>query len=400
MAKFSLVKGSTSVMMDIFIQDSSVTTGAGLTGLTAGSSGLTCYYHRASANAAVQVSLTASTLGTWTSAGFIVVDGTNMPGMYQLDLPDAAFATGANSVSVLLKGATNMAPLPLEIELTGTNNQDAVRGGMTALPNAAAEAAGGLYTRGTGTGQINQAVSGTVDVNLVDIAGAALSTASAQIGVNVVSYATGQAPLQPTTASRKLNVTTTGEAGIDWGDVANQATTVSLSNTTISGSTSTPTVAQIATAVWQDSTAGDFTTASSIGKALYINNVVPGGAGGHFIAGTNAATTITTALTTTFTGDLTGSVGSLATQAKADVKAQAVAALATDTYAEPGQGTPASTNTLAAKIGYIMKAWLNKSTQTASEYDLYNSAGAVVDQKATVSDDGTTFTRGNVVSGP
>ncbi len=30
-----------------------------------------------------------------------------------------------------------------------------------------------------------------------------------------------------------------------------------------------PTVAQIATAVWQDATAGDFTTASSIGKSLY-----------------------------------------------------------------------------------------------------------------------------------
>lgn len=63
-----------------------------------------------------------------------------------------------------------------------------------------------------------------------------------------------------------------------------------------------PTAAQIATGVWQDATAGDFTTASSIGKALYVANVVPGAAGGHFIAGTNAATTITTGLTTHFIG--------------------------------------------------------------------------------------------------
>lgn len=45
-----------------------------------------------------------------------------------------------------------------------------------------------------------------------------------------------------------------------------------------------------------------------------INNVAaatPGAAGGVFIAGTNAATTVTTALTTTFTGNLTGSVGSV-----------------------------------------------------------------------------------------
>ena len=41
-------------------------------------------------------------------------------------------------------------------------------------------------------------------------------------------------------------------------------------------------------------TAGDFTAASSIGKSLYTSGAVPGAAGGLFIAGTNAATTITT----------------------------------------------------------------------------------------------------------
>ena len=45
------------------------------------------------------------------------------------------------------------------------------------------------------------------------------------------------------------------------------------------------TVAQIATAIWQDATAGDFTTAHSIGKALYIDDHVPGSASGHAIVG-------------------------------------------------------------------------------------------------------------------
>ena len=44
---------------------------------------------------------------------------------------------------------------------------DGVRLGLTALPNAAAEAAGGLYTRGTGAGQINQDAAGRVDGNVV-----------------------------------------------------------------------------------------------------------------------------------------------------------------------------------------------------------------------------------------
>lgn len=99
-------------------------------------------------------------------------------------------------------------------------------------------------------------------------------------------------------------------------------------------------------------------------------------------------------------GNVTGSVGSLGTTAKSDVNAEVVDALATDTYAEPGQGAPAATTSLAAKINYLYKAWRNKSTQTATEYALYDDAGTTVDQKATVSDDATTATKGEVGTGP
>ncbi len=43
---------------------------------------------------------------------------------------------------------------------------DPVRAGLTALPNANAEAAGGLYTRGGGAGQINQPTNGQIDTNV------------------------------------------------------------------------------------------------------------------------------------------------------------------------------------------------------------------------------------------
>ena len=46
-------------------------------------------------------------------------------------------------------------------------------------------------------------------------------------------------------------------------------------------------------------------------KTDYLPSATAGNAGGVFIAGTNAATTVTTALTTTFTGNLTGSVASV-----------------------------------------------------------------------------------------
>ena len=84
----------------------------------------------------------------------------------------------------------------------------------------------------------------------------------------------------------------------------------------------------------------------------------------------------------------------------ASVNAQVVDALNTDTYAEPAQGTPGATITLAAKINYLYKAWRNRSTQTATTYSLYNDNATTVDHKATVSDDATTADKGEVVTGP
>lgn len=85
--------------------------------------------------------------------------------------------------------------------------------------------------------------------------------------------------------------------------------------TTVTTVTNQLTAAQVATGIWQDTTAGDFTTAGSIGKSLFTSGNVPGAASGLFIAGTNAATSITTALTANITGNVTGnlsgSVGSV-----------------------------------------------------------------------------------------
>jgi len=84
----------------------------------------------------------------------------------------------------------------------------------------------------------------------------------------------------------------------------------------------------------------------------------------------------------------------------AQVNAEVVDALNADTYAEPAQGAPAATATLAAKIGYLYKAFRNRITQTATTLSVYNDAEDTVDQKAAVSDDGTTYTRGEIGSGP
>lgn len=247
MAKLQRVAGSTAVDINIFVNDSSVATGAGLTGLAYNTGSLVAYYHRQGAASAVAITLATKTLGTWVSGGFVVVDATNMPGAYELGIPDAALAAGAKWVLIMLKGAANMAPVVLEIELTAVDNQDSVRGGMTALPNVAAAANGGLPT-----GDANNAVkvqSGT--------------------GANQISLSSGLVTLAGVTHTGAVipTVTTTTTAT----NLTNAPTNGDLTNAMKSSVTAAvPTVAAIAAGVWDRLTSA-LTTAGSIGKLIVDN---------------------------------------------------------------------------------------------------------------------------------
>lgn len=182
--KLSVVKGATSVLVRIFIQDSSSLVGAGLTGLVFNTSGLTCCRMRDDdGNAgATSITLATATLGTWASGGFKEKDATNAPGWYEFGIPNAALTTGSRSVGIHFKGATNMAPCPIEIELTGWDNQDGVHGGLTALPNTAVTTNGSLLTSGTGTDQLSVA-SGLVNVGKINgVSTSSVTIVSAVVG--------------------------------------------------------------------------------------------------------------------------------------------------------------------------------------------------------------------------
>lgn len=116
--KLSVKRGITSKLVRVFIQDTTRTDGGGLTGLVYNSGSLSAYYSREGDGGSTAISLVSASAGTWSSGGFVAVDGTNLPGIYELGLPNACLSTG-NSVVVLLKGAANMAPVVLEIELDG-----------------------------------------------------------------------------------------------------------------------------------------------------------------------------------------------------------------------------------------------------------------------------------------
>jgi hypothetical protein len=173
-AKLSLVKGTTSYRSYLFLLDSSVTTGAGKTGLAYNTAGLVAYYVRPGAAATAITLVTQTATGAYSSGGFVEVDATNMPGVYRLDVPDAALATGVNAVVVMLKGAANMASCVLEVELTGIDNQNVTTGGLGNLDAA-------ISTRSTYAGGAVASVTAGVTVTTNnDKTGYGLSAAAVQ----------------------------------------------------------------------------------------------------------------------------------------------------------------------------------------------------------------------------
>ena len=283
-----------------------------------------------------------------------------------------------------------------------------------------------------------------LDVSAVQIAGSAVSTTTAQIGVNVVQISadstaadnaeaffdgTGYAGTNNTIPT----VTTTGTAtavttvnGLAAGVITAAAiATGAIDADALAADAGT----EIGTAVWATAarTLTAATNVTSTGAAVPITagglvsadvtaistdttaaNNAESFFDGTGYAGTNNTIPTVTAVTGNIGGNLagsvgsvtgnvggnvTGSVGSLAAQAKADVNAEVVDALATDTYAEPGS-VPAATSSLEDKIGWLFMLARNARTTTASADKVRNDANSSDVATAALSDDGTTFTRG------
>jgi hypothetical protein len=123
----TIAPGSTSQSIELYL---------GATGLTASTSGLSARYNR-TRTASVSIPLVARTIAqAWTAGGFAEVDATNMPGVYRLDLPDAALAAGADDVTIVVRGAsgTNGAVMTVKLSsggLTSAQTASAVWGALT-----------------------------------------------------------------------------------------------------------------------------------------------------------------------------------------------------------------------------------------------------------------------------
>lgn len=79
---------------------------APMTGLVFNTAGILASYC-VSRGARVAITLATQTVtGAWATGGFVEVDATNMPGVYRLDVPNAAWASGDQTEIVIWKTGT------------------------------------------------------------------------------------------------------------------------------------------------------------------------------------------------------------------------------------------------------------------------------------------------------
>jgi hypothetical protein len=299
--------GATSVIVRVKLLDSSVTTGAGLTGLTSASSGL-IISTIADVEAAATVYTVAgstieavSTLGTYaaptaTKCRFKEVDSTNHKGVYELHFADARFAiSGAKHLLVSLLGATNLQQTDFVIDLfAGADIR--YTGGTAytsgAIPAAAAGASGGLLISGSN--------AGTTTLAALTVTGATTLTGA-------VTAAAGVAITNSTTNGPGLSVAGNGTgAGIL---ATGGATGIGVS--AVGGATSGSAIKATGTAgnaialelVGQGSAAGLKTTGGATGNGATFAG---GGTSGHGLQATTVGSNEIDA-------DITGTLSAVAT---------------------------------------------------------------------------------------
>jgi hypothetical protein len=117
----TIAPASTSQSIELYL---------GATGLTFSTSGLAAYYVR-NQSAPVAITLVTQTpTGAWSSGGFAEISSSLVPGVYRLDVPNAAFAAGASDVTIVVRGASGTNGAVLTVTLSS--------GGLTAAQTAAA----------------------------------------------------------------------------------------------------------------------------------------------------------------------------------------------------------------------------------------------------------------------
>lgn len=181
-------------------------------------------------------------------------------------------------------------------------------------------------------------------------------TAGAILGANLDAAVTSR--LAPTVASRTLDVTATGAAGVDWANVENATTTLGLTNTTIS---STQVVASM-TGNLGGNVVGSVASVvgnvgGSVGSVVGAVGSVTNNVGGNVTGSVGSVLGSVGSVTGNLGGNVTGSVGSVASgglvAASFATDSITSGALAASAVAEIQSGLALDTDLDTARAGVV-----------------------------------------------
>jgi hypothetical protein len=251
----TIKKATTSKIVEVMLRDS--TTGAGKTSVAHGS--VTASYVREGGSRVAITVASGSAGDSYSSGKWAAVDGTNTPGLYQLHLPDAALAAGANAVSVFIK-TSGVIDKVIRISLIDADLRNATSLGLTNLATAVSTppAVGAIADA-----VLDEALSGhTSSGTLGKAIGDGVTAWVTATGFNTTTPPTVSAIADAVLDEALSGHTGSGSLGKAIGDGVTAWVTATGFNTT-----TPPTTAAIADAVLDEALSGH-TSSGTLGKAV------------------------------------------------------------------------------------------------------------------------------------
>jgi len=165
----TIAPASTSQSIELYL---------GATDLAFSTSGLAAYYVRNQAAPVAITLVTQTATGAWTSGGFAEISSSLVPGVYRLDVPNAAFAAGASDVTIVVRGAS------------GTNGAVLTVNLIAAPTDAVLVRMGPFEVKADGLGasdplDIQKGAQHGIDIQCVDNNGAGIDITSATVTAKV-----------------------------------------------------------------------------------------------------------------------------------------------------------------------------------------------------------------------
>jgi hypothetical protein len=361
-----------------------ITAGTLNTGTVFNTSGLVATYTRDGA-AVVTMALVTGVVASYVSCGFIHRGA----GVYEFGIPAAAIAASADGVDFAFSGVTDVMFSDMRVEILGADPRS------SATPNVNVISIASQTASAAATVVFPATLASTSNVTTVGAVSGAVGSVTGNVGGNVVGSVAS--------VTGDVGGNLTGNVG---GNVAGSVGSVTGAVGSVTGNLGGNVVGTVASVVGNvgGNVVGSVgSVTGAVGSVTGAVGSVTGNVGGNVTGSVGSVTGAVGSVTGNVGGNVVGSVasvtaavsvtGDLSATMKASVNAEVLDVLVTDTFAEPS-APPAATASLKDKIGWNAALSRNKIEQTATTQLVKADDGTTTIGTATVSDDGTTATRG------